>query len=218
MDNSERLYTFRDNSRETRGFTWAMSIIPQSAMTIESCPHCTHYAEYPSGEFDVIVEGGVKYPDVLGCGAYSFLIVSDKVINAWHGAGITSFHTFRVGVADVRSAKLSILIPPPYYGVEIDGRCRVDLAASGFEIVQSCPACGHVRTTRRDLNNSFVMVKDSWDHSSLFRDLDLFPRVIFCTRTILDVAQRNGITNFRFQPMQAGSFSDKGIDFMRGKR
>lgn len=211
-------YEFAHNSSYTRGFTWAASIIPRSEVVRRVCPECRAMESHPEGAFDVIVEGGTKYPDVLGCGAYPFLIVSRRVIDAWFGSGITSFHTFPVGIAKIRSKKLMDVVPPSYFRVEIDGRCRIDLADSGLRVVRSCPKCHHLWTDPM-VPSGFQMVPSSWDGSALFRDEVLYPRVSFCTEAVLTLAREYKLTNFRFEPME-GPFdsSSKGIDYMKGKQ
>jgi hypothetical protein len=62
------------------------------------------------------------------------------------------------------------------------------------------------------------MAEGSWDGSPLFRDVELFPSVNFCTSLVLDVAQQHGLTNFRFQSMQASGFREKRIDYTKGER
>ncbi|MBI2863281.1 MAG: hypothetical protein HYX94_01800 [Chloroflexi bacterium] len=211
-------YRFGNNSSYNRRFTWAMSIIPRSEMVYRVCPRCSAVQHYPSGAFDVIVERGSQYPDVLGCGAYPFLIVSEEVIAVWIDAGISSFYTFPVDVAKVQSRKLRDIRPPQYFRVEIDGRCQIDLAASGIEVITLCAECHHL-VTRPSLAPGFRMVPGSWDGSDLFRDPDFYPRVNFCTQSVLDLAREHQLTNFRFDPMdQPYEFGSRGIDYLKGQR
>lgn len=219
MITNTRFYEFGDNSSYTRGFTWAMSIRPRSELVWKTCPEYGVVARYPSGEFDVVVEGGNRYPDILGCGAYPFLIVSESVVNAWHDAGITSFQSYLVRVAEVRSKskKLRETAPPNYYRIEIEGRCEIDLAASGLELVHFAPECEYL-VTNPSLPTKFIMKPGSWDGSPLFRDRLRYPSVSFCTELALDIAHQYRFTNFRFEPMQGPLDSwSRGIDYLRGK-
>jgi hypothetical protein len=209
-------FSFRHNSFHTRGFTWAFSIRPRSEVAHMHCPECGAVDSYPSGAFDVAVEGGTKYPDVLGCGAYPFLIVSDRVVGAWAEANISSFHTFPVGVFDVKSRKLAQIVPPSYFRVEIDGRCRIDLVASGVQVLRVCPLCGRVvdRPTF-PYAPRYQMVPDSWDGRALFRDEATYPRVSFCTQLVLDLASQHHLTNFRFERMdEAHDPASKGVPYL----
>lgn len=211
-----KLYRFSHNSSYTRGFVWAASIRPRSEMIHHACLEYGVIVHYPSGEFDVIVEGGNKYPDILGCGAYPFLIVSESVINAWQDAGITNFHSYLVRVDEVRSKskKLQELKPPHYFRIEIDGKCKIDLAASGLEVVHFAPECEYL-VTRPSTISEFQMEQGTWDGSPLFRDQLHYPRISFCTQLVLDIARKYQFTNFRFEPMEGPYDSNsKGIDYL----
>jgi hypothetical protein len=175
--------------------------------------------QYPVGSFDVLVEGGTKYPDILGCGHYPFLIVSERVVTIWQHHDIRSFTTYPVGVAEVNSKKLKDVSPPQYYRVEIDGRCAIDLEASGLRIIDYEPDCDRYTLEPLGGPKGFQMVADSWDGSDVFRDTKLYPRVSFCTQKVLGLASEYQWTNFRFEPME-GPFdnSNKGIDYRKKRR
>lgn len=214
-----KFYRFGNNSSYTRGFTWAVSIYPRSEMIHRVCQACGTVEHYPSGEFDVALEGGSKYPDVLGCGAYPFLIVSEAVTLDWKNAGITQFEKFKVGVASIKSKSKRLLevAPPPYFRIEITGSCDIDLAASGLEVISLCQNCGHLRT-KPAVSSGFRMVKGSWDGSALFRDVIKYPRVSFCTTLILELAYKYQRTNFRFGLMEGPrDAASKGIAYLKGK-
>lgn len=215
--NHLHFYTFRHNSSHTRGFPWAISIIPRSEMHYKTCIECGIVEKYPSGAFDVILEKGTKYPDILGCGAYPFLIVSNTVIQAWREASITCFHTYPVGITETKSKKLQSIPQPQYLRVEIDGRCEIDLEASGIEVIRVCSECKRVVTQPRLPNKSgYHMKANSWDGCPLFRDVLLYPRVQFCTDKIIKIASQHRFSNFRFEQME-GPFDNKskGIPYLK---
>jgi predicted RNA-binding Zn-ribbon protein involved in translation (DUF1610 family) len=216
MSRNPAFYIFGDNSFFTRGFAWAASIHPRSEVIHQICPKCGSVKHYPSGDFDVTLEKGSKYPDILGCGAYPFLIASEKVIEAWQEVGLGFFHTYKVNVAENKSAKLRNLAAPRYYRVEIDGRCQIDLEASGAKVIQFCPECDHLVTDPAVLPG-FHIVSGSWDGNVLFRDPVYFPRINFCTDIALKIAYRHQLTNFRFEPMTGPLDSgNKGINYLAG--
>lgn len=216
MTYNQSFYVFGDNTFSNRGFTWATSIHPRSEVFHQICSKCGSVKYYPKGAFDVTLEKGSKYPDILGCGTYPFLIVSRKVIEAWQEVGIRRFHTYDVRIAEIKSVKLRDLPPPQYCRVEIDGSCLIDFEASGARIVKSCSECNHL-VTHPSVLNGFRMVSGSWDGSSLFRDQVHYPMVSFCTTNIIEVAFQYRLTNFRFEPME-GPFNlgNKGIDYLAG--
>jgi hypothetical protein len=219
MKQAEAFYTFRHNSFHTRGFTWAWNIVPRSEMHFRECSECGTVEEYPSGAFDVVVEGGTKYPDILGCGAYPFLIVSEAVITAWHAANITCFHSYPVGIAEVKAKKLREVVPPLYFRVEIDGTCQIDLSASGVKLVSICPQCGHIIEDPSSYEHGYQMVPGSWDGCALFRDPIVYPRVSFCTGEVLRIAGQHRFSNFRFEPMEElYDPASKGIQYLSRKQ
>jgi len=211
----EKYYKFRNNTLFTHGYTWAMSIIPKSSTDSFSCPECGIRHNAPSGAFDVIVEGGSKYPDVLGCGAYPFLILSEAIINDWKEAGINAFATFPVNIAKVKSKKLLSVHPPRYFRVEITGTCKINLEASGYSLLPRSTRCNHSRLEKIGTKGMF-MVPGSWDGTPLFRDHEIFPRLNFCTEIIVELARKHKRTNFRFVLLEdAEDPPGKGLEYLK---
>ena len=201
MKNNHFYYKFQHNTLAHPGFTWAVSIYPIRSDVIHyTCPQCGSTKHYPSGSFDVILEGGNKYPDILGCGAFPFLIVSEKTIRGWNEAGVCCFHTHDVGIAEVKSSRLEKLVAPQYFRVEIDGSCQIDIEASGAKIVKFCPECFHL-VTRPTVLKNYHIAQNSWDGSALFRDPIYYPRVNFCTKTVVEISTQKRLTNFQFAQM-----------------
>lgn len=201
-----QFYQFGNNSAYEKQWTWAWRIHATSHVINFHCDKCGRSAKYPSGSFDMDLEGGSAYPDVLGCGSYPLLVVSERVISAWSNAGVQSFQMYPVTIASITSdvGQLSTSSAPKYYGVEVTGNCMIDLAASGVVIERVCEKCGEA--TRKPMTgHGFKMVKGSWDGSDLFRDSRYFPRVLFCTEKVLNVASARSLTNFRFEPMEEPS-------------
>jgi len=207
------LYRFSDNSIYNPQFVWAAEIYPRSEIFNRTCSRCNSRESYPIGAFDVILEDGTQYPDVLGCGAFPFLIVSNRVVDHWNHANITAFHVYPVGIAEIRTEGLRIADPPDYFRIEIDGRCHIDLQASGLSVKQHCQKCHHL-STEPLVASGFAMTPNSWDGSSVFRDHDLYPHVNFCTKLLVELAHKHQHTNFRFELMQ-GPFdsSTRGIEY-----
>lgn len=200
--NVNRFFSFRNNSSYNRSFTYAVSLVPKSEVVTQVCSKCGSVAEYPSGSFDVVLEGGTKFPDVLQCGAYPFLIVSEAVITAWQEAKIECFHNYPVGIASVQSKRMKD-VPPKYFRTEIDGRCRIDLKASGIQVIRICPECNTITENPKfSDSHGFIMERGSWDGCDIFRDEIYYPRLNFCTERVLSLMGERRLTNFRFEPME----------------
>src|SRR5436305_2082405 len=125
-------YEFSYNSATASRWTFAGDIRPTSRVIDWQCSRCGRGAYYPAGSFDVAVEGGSAFPDVLGCGAYPLLILSERAVSALASAGINCFRTFPVHVVEVLESRLTPEQAPNYFRVEIAGACRIDLAGSGM--------------------------------------------------------------------------------------
>ena len=193
-------YDFTDNSPYEKKWAFATSIHPKSHVVKWLCPECGRAAQYPAGAFDVTVEGGSAFPDVLGCGAYPLLIVSERVISVIKGAGITCFHEYPVKVAAIQESRAKLEEAPPYFRIEISGECMIDFAGSGATIKSVCGRCGEVKT-QPSMIRRFTIIEGSWDGYDLFRDRRYYPRVSFCTQRVVELAKANGLMNCRFQQM-----------------
>lgn len=193
-------FEMSDNTTGEKGWTYAVEIHPTSHSIDWECTECGRAAEYPSGAFDVTVEGGTKYPDFLGCGEYPLLIVSENVVLAWEKAGIDSFRRFPVKIRKAIYTKLKPATAPAYFHVETTGQARIDLAASGIAVKKVCKRCGEA-TRSPEVVSQFKLLDGSWDGSHLFRDVRFFPHVTFCTEKIVTIARSSGLTNVAFDRM-----------------
>ncbi len=99
-------YEFTDGSPCEKRWTFAVSIHPRSPVVQWYCEECGSAANYPSGAFDVTVEGGSEFPDVLGSGQYPLLILSERFVSVLKAANIFCFQEHRVGVAKVSESPL----------------------------------------------------------------------------------------------------------------
>jgi hypothetical protein len=194
-------YQFTDDSPFQKKWAFAVSMHPKSPVVKWSCPECGRGARYPVGAFDVTVEGGCEFPDVLGCGAYPLLILSERAVSVFKAGGIACFQEYPVTVAAVQESRVRREKAPAYFRVEITGECMIDFAGSGAMIKGICGRCGGIETEPL-LVRRFALIQGSWDGCELFRDRRYFPRVSFCTQRIVDLAKANDLTNCRFQQMK----------------
>jgi len=193
------LHELSDNTALSRGWLYAHKIHPTSELVDTRCDKCGRGSVVPSGGFDVDLEGGSKFPDILLCGAHPFLLVSERVMADWHKSGINTFDAHSVRVISVKSAKAPLTRAPQYFRIEITGRCSVNSKASQMTISRQCSKCGRGYIDR-DNHNPFAIAAGSWDGSPLFRDLKLLPRVSFCAQVVADLAMDKKHTNFQFKP------------------
>lgn len=193
-------YRLGHNTAYEREWTYAVSIHPRSHVIKWSCPDCGRAASYPAGAFDVTIEEGTAYPDILQCGAFPLLIVSERVFAAWADHGIGPITTSPVGVVAANETNLLPKDAPPYFRVEVVGHAKVDVPGSGGLITGFCPRCGGFATKPTTIKQ-FSFLEGSWDGSPIFRDHRQFPSVIFCTDAVVELAKSEGHTNFSFREM-----------------
>ena len=211
-------YDFGDNSFCTRGYTWAWSLKPRPPGLLLRCKKCTAgLSTYPKHPLGLSVEGGVKYPDILGCGGYPLLIVSQNVIDDWEKAGITGYEKYEANIVEANGKRIRDLKPPQYYHINITGRAQYDMDAMGFRCEVVCNYCGHTRFV--DSNNEMnipsptIIKEGSWDGSDMFA-ADITPGRSFCTEKILFLTGMNERTNCRFVPLDDNDpVSNKGLDY-----
>lgn len=202
------------NSTYNDQFARAYKIMPKSEVEISICPECNAVQKIPKGAFNVAVEGGNQYPDILGCGAYPFFIISAKVVTDWEKNGVCNFAQYPVNIARDESNVSTVDKPPSYFRIEPEGHCKIDLEASGLQVIRHCPKCNYLKT-QPTVPQGYQIAANSWDGSEIFRDPNLYPRVIFCTHKIMNLANQFQHTNFRFEHME-GPFDlrSSGIDYL----
>jgi hypothetical protein len=148
-------FSFYNNTLQKRGFPWISHLTEGFGLSY-FCKREKRSLYYATGEMVAQLEynKGTKWSDVLGCGAFPFLIVSEKVIECCAKEGVGTFPIHEVKIATPFPKKLSGEIPPKYFwidGVKLKG-ALIDFEASGFVGVKFCSECG-VRTD--DISKTF---------------------------------------------------------------
>jgi hypothetical protein len=224
--NMPRFFSVSANSVYTRGFPWISSLTQGFGVTYV-CRTEGRSLSYATGKMVALLERdkGVKWPDVLGCGAFPFLIVSERVKEAWDREEIGAFSMEQVEIAGPLPRKLMGTAPPQYFWID-GARLRgalIDFEASGFVGVRFCPECG----TRTDnipetfrlqyapgARFSFVFREDTWNGLNLFTT-DIADTKFFCTEAVVQCARKHKLTNFRFVPIEDGhAIGSRGLDYM----
>jgi hypothetical protein len=138
------------------------------------------------------------FPDLLGCGSYPFLIVSDRVVDLWVRERITGYMAYECRIADIQESSLSMKSAPRYYVIEINGRCELGVNPQiGSVVYERREDCGqaYLSTGGADVNPFLI---SSWDGQDLFRDANAFPSVSLCVNRVRDLTHAFGLTNFQF--------------------
>jgi hypothetical protein len=197
-------YHVRASWDRRRRFMYASAIVPQLSHQGVPCDLCGRgrlYPDwYPEHPLRVRIEGGRRVPDLLGCGAYPLLIVSEAVIHDWQDNQITGFEAFPL---EVERHIGNPCMPPlkvegaSYFHIKVTGRCTVDREAKGIRVNFFCPRCKFSEIEDASFDQPFILDPTRRDGSDLFID-ELFPCVTFCTERVLTLASANRRTNFRF--------------------
>lgn len=213
------------NSYNARGFPWIDKIIAGFTQ-LSDCPQCGASRHEPLGDIQVTLEAtkGRQWPDVLGCGAHPFFIVSARVIEAWRVETIASVPVGgRVSFVPPLPEQLQSIEPPAYFWLDGEKMLGAKMAfnASGFLGMRVCPMCGrHIYDVGATYDRQragvcpYVFVEGTWDGMNLFTT-DLSPAMFFCTEAVMECARKHRHTNFRFTPVEAGNASwSRGIDYL----
>lgn len=224
-----KFYRVGNNSFYNRGFPWIAKIV-RGMPYKGQCPECEGTLGDPKGALRVLLERnkGSRWPDVLGCGAYPLLIVSERVLEAWRNDRVGEFPIGgRISFSAPLPKRLEQTKPPSYFwldGEKMRG-ANLDFDASGFVGVQFCSRCGRrwddIEATYDRQHSapwSYVFVDGSWTGSNLFTT-DLSPTAFFCTETVLECARKHQFTNFRFVPVEEGDAPESpGVKYIQNRR
>lgn len=204
----DKFFHMRDNTIMSKGWTRATKIYPESEIIQKNCLECGSVGSYPKGEFKVDIEGGTKYPDILLCGEYPLLIVSERVVDDWKKDRVKGFDYYRVEINKIFSKRLTAEEAPIYYHIVVNGRCELDLGKMDLNIKHKCKTCGHVTFDKPTWQaNKFVIKESTWDGSDLFVS-EIFPRIVICTEKVIVNACRNKHTNFLFHLVEDARKTD----------
>lgn len=212
---NNNFFEFSNNSTANKKFTWAYGIDPKSKKSTKVCRKCGSVSSIYKDPLLLEVEGGSKYPDVLGCGEYPFLIASEMVVTDWEREKVSGFRSFPAVINKVESVSLEKSPIPKYYRIEISGQCRIDLQESGYKNVEICKKCGQTGYVDIFQLTGHKMIPGSWEGTDVFRDTELFPTIYFCTEKVIEVARKYKHTNFRFEPMDEPiDLDSRGIKYL----
>lgn len=213
-------YSMSHDGHASSATPWIRRVVCGLA-PVSECLVCRGIATPPIGSpMMVVVDRREvrRWPDVLPCGDYPILVVSERVLTAWAADGLGTFP-----VSPVTLAESPVGVPaPPYFalrGEEMLG-ARLDFEASGYVDVRWCPSCERrlddtsaTYTRQRSRVFGDVFVPSSWNGAHVFTT-DLSPTAFFCTRAVFECAGRHRLMNFRFVPIERSASSVEGEGYL----
>jgi len=200
------LYSVTDNTIEEKQWAWAWTALPDLATISKRCDVCNrgrlYPSRYPERTLEAEVEDGTSYPDILGCGSYSFFIISEATLLNLQMYSVESFQAFPLNIIQATGSIIETVTPPRYHHLKIAVGCEVDFPAMGVSVLEHCPKC---YSTRFDPLHDFDYSSDIdliIKEKSL-RGYDLFvseflPCVPICTSRFKEIVEQSHGTNFEF--------------------
>lgn len=165
------------------------------------------------------------WSDVLPCGDYPALVISEKFASACGDAGVEITIGGVVQIVEPLENGLAIESSPQYLWVDGNRHfgAKVDFEASGYVGVRFCSECGRrmddVAATYDRQHATppppTVFIEGSYTGLDLFTT-DISPTAFFCTQKVVDLATEHRLTNCRFTPVEAG-LNGQPIDYLTSR-
>lgn len=137
---------------------------------------------------------GPEWPEAVSVRGMGAPLVRGDVIEIMLESGITGFVPRAVDLAVDDDNQLSRPVPE-FFHLEITGRVAVTWPEN--PLITVCPICRH----RTDSQwGDAVMYPDmtSWTGDDLVGTSNVWTNLVFCTRRLIDLAQAEGWSSFRF--------------------
>jgi hypothetical protein len=200
-------YRIRDARWERKDtFPWAMSFGPLEDMPFllpGDFERIKPVWEAHSRKPGLYVEGGSKWPDLLGYGGgYPPFFVSERVLESLNAAHIEIARATEMPIADIQSRSKKLKGQPiRYFALEAPYGIETDYEASGVPV----NASGRPITP---LPKSVVwtLKVSSWSGADLVSAPNMWKRPtcsLICTEKVVELAKHDGWTNCFFKPMPA---------------
>jgi hypothetical protein len=196
-----KFYKISHDSHHTRGTPWfSGGLVPlKSQIVCEKCGR-SEVAPHPVGHISLEIEPqkGTFWPDALGQGGSPVgLYISDRAKAAWDRFGIKYGSYCEVDIYGKFPKKLINADRPKYYYIIPNLGATLDWKRSGFEHQGICPNCGRESLGGVNVGHPLYFIENSWRGDDVF-SADRSTALRFCTQKVVDLAEKEGLTNFRF--------------------
>ncbi len=209
-------YAMSNNTAKSKGWTYAPRFHSIDELVHYECSKCGAIAKYPVGQFAIDLEGGSKYPDILLCGAYPLLIVSERVLKDWEREGFKGYNSFPLEIRNIDSSKLNVEDALKYFSIEVSAKCELDLKDMGVEVEDECSECVNVKLSKSSWEIERLTIKpESVANADIFIST-IFPRKILVSEKVVKCACENKHTNFEFVKAEESlSMFREPIDYLK---
>jgi hypothetical protein len=165
------------------------------------CLTCQREFSHEEGLGHAELEGGKKWPDLLGTVGTSLPLLSRRIIGAFRRRELAAFVASPVQIEKLSATRLRLDTAPSYFYLWLRGRILLDLQAAGVPRGEICPSCHQLTAGRRPARRLIPRI-DTWDGADIF-DVVNGPRYIGCTIRVIELAREERWTNCRFVPIDA---------------
>lgn len=186
------------------------------------CPKCTRLMNFVINDLKLNIDRAPRrWPDIMQWGSSNGAgyLFSQRVIDDMTDAGVKGPEEILPVELQIERPSKSSNSPPQYVSLSLPRSLDLDLAASEFgSTMKMCLECGTLfdgnLTAKR-----YVPEPESWDGSDLFmlRRPQAGPVMLYCTRSILELARDNEWIGFRFEPIDIERHKSnqwKGINYL----
>lgn len=197
-------YTISHASHEDAPNAWIQHV--KSGLACSVCAECGTNVCRPSGSVSALLAPRrvVEWPDIIGCGAYPLMVVSDRTRALFLSNNVVDESVF----GDVALSGQGVLSSPPYFwidGYRLKG-AAVDFCRSGFVDVRFCSKCnnrtddvGATYDKRLEIGRRYFFREGSWSGSQIFTT-DVSPTLFFITESLKRLIEAARLSNFEFEP------------------
>jgi hypothetical protein len=202
----------------------AASHVWREYVSVDTCSACGAKIEvraYEGARVEV-AGNGRRWPDILS--SINNLILHERVVEEVTEGQLTGFVAHPVVIDKIENEGLAKCPLPTYYLIEITGRVDVDLEELDDNGGSVCPIC--FRRSAAPGNKYRWAVKrtlpklETWDSSDFVLTRNWATRMIYCTKSFVDLACQHQWTNFRFGTANSipgvgmwGKVNDGGVSY-----
>ncbi|KAB2934840.1 MAG: hypothetical protein F9K24_03425 [Leptonema illini] len=162
------------------------------------CTECgSVYEKQKLKDVSLKIEGksNGRLPDILLCGHWPLLIVSQRVAHEWR-----EFPTVDADFFEARLYSGESLLPDKFFHVRINSKASLDFKRMNVAIRKVCKACGKVEFSKPTWEFGEPKIVEKTYHGEALFVLDHFEYSPICSKQILELVYKKKFTNFSFDP------------------
>lgn len=195
-------YKVLDYSAKTHKYAYKdISFLGFKETLCSNCGRSIATMLYNSGVHQLVLEGGKKYPDLLGFhgAGKQMLILSGRTLSLFKQHNISGISgSEQIQVLEKRGSKLidSTGLSPDYWIVNVTGIVELDFSSMGLKKKNKCDCCGQFTWNRQRLT-PLILDENTWNGYDLCR-ITSIPGYIICTDRVRCLVEEYSLSGFDF--------------------